>query len=67
MKSGNILNHCKNKLRKQNDLNKIQEWSLKWQLFFNGDKCICQHYGYNNPNNDYYFYRLNLLTMSLFN
>ena len=51
-----IYNVSNQKVTIQNDLNKIQEWSLKWQLFFNGDKCICLHYGYNNPKHDYYFY-----------
>ena len=51
-----IYNVSNQKVTIQNDLSKIQEWSLKWQLFFNGDKCICLHYGYNNPKYDYYFY-----------
>ena len=38
----------------QEDLNKVEEWSNKWQLHFNISKCKCLYYGKNNPNNIYY-------------
>ena len=40
----------------QHDLNKVLEWSHKWQLPFNIDKCKVIHYSYNNP---LYNYTLN--------
>ena len=38
----------------QADLLKLVEWSHKWQLPFNQDKCKVIHYGRNNPCFDYY-------------
>ena len=37
----------------QQDLYKILEWSNKWLLPFNTDKCTTVHYGPNNPNHTY--------------
>ena len=38
----------------QLDLNKMYDWSVKWQMLFNADKCKCLHLGYNNSGTDYY-------------
>ena len=37
----------------QEDLNKIGEWSLKWQMPFNVDKCKVMHIGHKNINAKY--------------
>ena len=37
----------------QSDINKLVQWSLKWQLYFNNDKCKVIHYGTNNPKHKY--------------
>ena len=44
-----VYNTTKNAYKIQDDLNKIQECSDKWQLPFNVGKCKCMHYGPNNP------------------
>ena len=38
----------------QTDLIALQEWSNKWQLKFNADKCKILHIGGKNPNQKYY-------------
>lgn len=38
----------------QDNLQKLYEWSLEWQMLFNVQKCKCLHLGYNNPAYDYY-------------
>ena len=50
-----IYNTCKNHLILQQDLISLQEWSKKWQLYFNGQKCKCLHHGRENPNHEYHF------------
>ena len=37
----------------QDDLDRLWEWSEKWQLPFNADKCKIIHYGPNNPSHNY--------------
>ena len=37
----------------QNDLEKIGEWSLKWQMPFNLEKCKVMHIGHKNKNAKY--------------
>ncbi len=37
----------------QEDIDKLWEWSEKWQLPFNADKCKIIHYGKNNPRYEY--------------
>ena len=37
----------------QEDIDKLQEWSLKWNLYFNVDKCKVMHIGKNNPETKY--------------
>ena len=51
-----IYNTCENNSTIQNDINALQDWSHKWQLYFNCTKCKCIHFGKNNPCNDYYFH-----------
>ena len=38
----------------QDDLKKLFEWSLDWQLLFNLDKCKVMHIGSSNSKVDYY-------------
>ena len=35
------------------DLDKLYEWSLKWQMQFNVDKCSVVHFGHKNAHNTY--------------
>ena len=37
----------------QEDLNRLQNWSDKWNLYFNVEKCKVLHVGKNNPEHDY--------------
>ena len=37
----------------QADLGRLGEWSEKWQMPFNVNKCKVMHIGYNNPNSRY--------------
>ncbi len=37
----------------QEDLQKLQQWSDKWLLRFNADKCKTMHIGHGNPMTDY--------------
>ena len=41
-------------VRLQDDVNKLYEWSKKWQMNFNVDKCKCVHIGRNNKDHGYY-------------
>ena len=34
----------------QDDLNKLMEWSEKWQMLFKFGKCKCLHAGHGNEN-----------------
>ena len=43
----------------QNDLNELQKWSEKWQLYFNSKKCKCLHHGRSNNKHEYYFENAN--------
>ena len=38
----------------QSDLNNLVEWSQKWQLPFNKNKCKVMHFGFSNRKLDYY-------------
>ena len=38
----------------QDDLHKLYEWSMDWQLLFNKDKCKCLHVGHGNMDYDYF-------------
>ena len=37
----------------QDDLNKLTEWSEKWQMLFNFGKCKCLHTGHGNDDAQY--------------
>ena len=37
----------------QTDLTRLMEWSEKWQMKFNVNKCQVMHYGFNNPSYEY--------------
>ena len=37
----------------QNDLNKLCQWTLKWLMIFNVEKCKVMHLGKNNPRFEY--------------
>ena len=37
----------------QQDITKLTEWSIRWQLMFNDGKCKVVHYGKNNPRYQY--------------
>ena len=37
----------------QEDINKLVEWSNKWQMSFNVDKCSMMHIGHNNSQSNY--------------
>ena len=45
---------AQDRLQIQQDLDKIVEWSEKWQMPFNVDKCKVMHLGYVNVKQDYY-------------
>lgn len=38
----------------QQDLDRIQEWTEKWLLALNSEKCTVVHIGYNNPRKQYF-------------
>jgi ribonuclease P/MRP protein subunit RPP40 len=40
--------------RLQNDLHKLFNWSVDWQMLFNADKSKVIHFGFNNRHEDYY-------------
>ena len=46
----------------QEDVNKLFEWSIKWQLPFDIGKCKIIHYGKDNPENEYSMNALPLST-----
>ena len=48
-------NSCDKSDQLQEDLIALNDWSIKWQLFFNCTKCKCLHIGSKNPQRDYYF------------
>ena len=48
-----IYDKSTNYSRLQEDLNRLQNWSDKWNLYFNVEKCKVLHVGKNNPEHDY--------------
>ena len=40
-------------LSAQDDLNKLTEWSEKWQMLFNFGKCKCLYTGHGNEDAQY--------------
>ena len=51
------LFHCINsqedRVRLQDDLNRLVEWSRQWQMSFNASKCKVLHIGPSNPGYEY--------------
>ena len=45
-----IYDKSTNHNRLQEDLNRLQNWSDKWNLYFKVEKCKVLHVGKNNPN-----------------
>jgi hypothetical protein len=43
----------------QNDIDKLLDWTIKWKLLLNGEKCKIMHIGQNNPNANYYLFNDN--------
>jgi len=39
--------------RMQDDLNRLYQWSVDWQMLFNIEKCKVVHFGYNNKESVY--------------
>jgi len=37
----------------RSDLKKLYDWSVDWQMLFNGNKCKVLHFGYKNMSNIY--------------
>ena len=50
-----IVNNINDRIKLQNELNNLLEWSKKWQLNINFDKCHVIHIGKKNLNFDYCF------------
>ena len=48
-----IYDKSTNYNRLQENLNRLQNWSDKWNLYFNVEKCKVLHVGKNNPEHDY--------------
>ena len=48
-----LYNTTQNKDIIQDDIRKLQEWSEKWNLYFNASKCKVMHMGRNNPCHKY--------------
>ena len=48
-----VVNSKENAFQLQNDLNKLVEWSVEWQMLFNYDKCHILHLGAKNPRCNY--------------
>ena len=47
------VNNLEDLTKLQADIQKLQEWSEKWLLRFNADKCKTMHKGINNPMGEY--------------
>ena len=50
-----IVNNINDRIKLQNELNNLLEWSKKWQLNINFDKCHVIHIGKKNLHFDYCF------------
>ena len=48
-----IYDKSKNYDRLQENINRLQNWPNKWNLYFNVEKCKVLHVGKNNPEHDY--------------
>ena len=40
-------------MEQQEDINKLADWTNKWQMSFNVDKCSVMHIGHNNMQSNY--------------
>ena len=40
----------------QDDLTNLEDWSTKWNLCFNSNKCKVMHIGHSNPQHEYVMY-----------
>ena len=49
----------------QRDLDRLEDWSDKWQLHFNASKCKCMHLGKDNPNHQYSMNNTSIENVSL--
>ncbi len=47
------VNDIRDEILLQEDLNKLHQWSVKWQLKFNAMKCKLMHIGSKNSNAEY--------------
>ena len=47
-------NHSSKHQILQDDLLSLESWTIKWQLFFNIEKCLCLYFGRNNPCHEYF-------------
>ena len=52
-KLGMDVSNPDNVERLKQDMERLGEWSEKWQMPFNLNKCKVMHIGYRNPNTDY--------------
>ena len=48
----------------QNDLDHLTDWSIKWQMNFNVNKCKRFHIGQTNPHNKYTIAGIDLVECS---
>ena len=53
-KLGGKVDTVQDRLQIQQDLANIVEWSKKWQMPFNLEKCKVMHVGHSNIKHDYY-------------
>jgi len=53
-KLGGKVDNVQDRLQIQQDLANIVEWSKKWQMPFNLEKCKVMHVGHSNIKHDYY-------------
>ena len=52
-KAHKCIKSCDDNVILQNAINAMVEWSIKWQLGFNGEKCSMLHLGKNNNRHKY--------------
>ena len=49
-----VYNASKHHDKIQADIQRLQEWTKIWQLYFNSMKCKVLHFGKNNPKHEYF-------------
>ena len=47
-KLGSIVNSEKDSVEHQMDVDRLMEWTEKWQMKFNAEKCEVIHFGWMN-------------------